>query len=90
VELAAATDNAAFEMMDATTQAEGILPALESAHALAALPAILAGSRPSASGASQPSWLSETIVLVGLSGRGDKDLASFGSWLTRPRDHAPA
>ena len=41
---------------------EGILPALESAHALAALPALVEGAR------------ADSIVLVGLSGRGDKDM----------------
>jgi len=55
------------------SRTEGILPALESAHALAVLPRLLAGR-----GAA---WPEETVVLVGLSGRGDKDLASFGRWL---------
>jgi tryptophan synthase beta chain len=55
------------------SRTEGILPALESAHALAVLPRLLVTS-----GAA---WADETIVLVGLSGRGDKDLASFGAWL---------
>ena len=56
------------------SRTEGILPALESAHALAVLPRLLArtGDRP---------WPEEAVVLVGLSGRGDKDLASFGRWL---------
>jgi tryptophan synthase beta chain len=48
---------------------EGILPALESAHALAALPGLLEDLPPG------------SIVLVGLSGRGDKDVAH----LTSPR-----
>jgi len=56
------------------SRTEGILPALESAHALAVLPRLLAAAR-------DPGWPDETIVLVGLSGRGDKDLASFGRWL---------
>jgi tryptophan synthase beta subunit len=87
LQLAAATDDEAFAMMDTVTRAEGILPALESAHALAALPGILAGT----AGADGPKrttdrrrfapWPAETLVLVGLSGRGDKDLASFGTWL---------
>ncbi len=59
------------------SRTEGILPALESAHALAVLPRLLAGvGRPEA-----VSWPEEAVVLVGLSGRGDKDLASFGRWL---------
>jgi len=56
------------------SRTEGILPALESAHALAVLPRLLAGGG---------AWPEEAIVLVGLSGRGDKDLASFGRWLER-------
>jgi tryptophan synthase beta chain len=74
VELAAATDDDAFAMMDTVTRAEGIVPALESAHALAALPGILAGHA--------GSWPREAVVLVGLSGRGDKDLSSFERWLS--------
>jgi tryptophan synthase beta chain len=51
----------------ALARAEGILPALESAHALAlALDLARAGAR---------------RVLVNLSGRGDKDLATLQHWL---------
>ena len=39
LELAAATDDDAFEAMAFTAETEGILPALETAHAIAALPA---------------------------------------------------
>ena len=74
LEVAAATDAEAFEAMRWLSRTEGILPALESAHALAVLPRLLAAAR-------DPGWPDETIVLVGLSGRGDKDLASFGRWL---------
>ena len=55
---------------------EGILPALETAHALAALPRLLAGTE----GAGRD-WAEEAVVLVGFSGRGDKDLAPFGRWI---------
>jgi tryptophan synthase beta subunit len=72
LEVQAATDDEAFEAMRWLSRTEGILPALESAHALAVLPRILAAG---------PAWPDEAIVLVGLSGRGDKDLASFGRWL---------
>jgi len=74
LEVAAATDAEAFEAMRWLSRTEGILPALESAHALAVLPRLAAAAR-------DPGWPDETIVLVGLSGRGDKDLASFGRWL---------
>jgi tryptophan synthase beta chain len=75
LDIAAATDDEAFEAMRWLSRTEGILPALESAHALAALPGLLADGR--------KEWPEEAIVLVGLSGRGDKDLASFGRWLER-------
>jgi tryptophan synthase beta subunit len=75
LEVSAATDDDAFEAMRWLARTEGILPALETAHALAALPRILAGREGSGGG-----WPEEAIVLVGFSGRGDKDLAPFGRW----------
>ena len=78
VELATATDDEAFAAMEWLGRTEGILPALESAHALAALPSLLAGRQ----GSGRP-YPDETIVLVGLSGRGDKDLGPFGGWRDR-------
>jgi tryptophan synthase beta chain len=55
-------DEQALEALDECSRLEGILPALESAHALA-------GARRAA--AEQTG----TVILIGLSGRGDKDLA---------------
>jgi tryptophan synthase beta chain len=78
IELAAATDDDAFEAMALTAETEGILPALETAHAIAALPRLLAGTE--GSGTPYPS---DALVLLGFSGRGDKDLASFGRWRER-------
>ena len=75
LELAASTDDDAFEAMAYTAQTEGILPALETAHAIAALPRLLAG----AEGSGQP-YPADALVVLGFSGRGDKDLASFGRW----------
>jgi tryptophan synthase beta subunit len=75
LEISAATDGEAFEAMRWLARTEGILPALESAHALATLPRILAGTE--GAGAD---WPEEAVVLIGLSGRGDKDLATFGRW----------
>jgi tryptophan synthase beta chain len=80
-ELAAATDDDAFAAMDWLARTEGILPALESAHALAALPDLLSGI----AGSGRP-YSADTVVLVGLSGRGDKDLAPFGRWRERQAD----
>jgi tryptophan synthase beta chain len=78
LELAAATDDDAFEAMAFTAETEGILPALETAHAIAALPRLLAGTE--GTGAAYPA---DALVLLGFSGRGDKDLASFGRWRER-------
>jgi tryptophan synthase beta chain len=72
VEIAAATDTEAVEAVEAVARAEGILPALETAHAFAVLPRLIAGTE--GSGAALPD---EALVLIGLSGRGDKDLAAI-------------
>jgi tryptophan synthase beta chain len=58
--------------MKTTTRTEGILPALETAHAIAVLPGLLAGVHGGAGG-----WPDDTLVLLGFSGRGDKDLAAL-------------
>ena len=70
--MATATDREAVAAMKTVTRCEGILPALETAHAIAALPKLLAGHE----GSGQP-WPEEAVVLVGFSGRGDKDLAAL-------------
>ena len=72
IEVAAATDREAVAAMKATTRTEGILPALETAHAIAALPKVLAGVDGLAGGFGE-----EALVLLGFSGRGDKDLAAL-------------
>ena len=72
IEVAAATDREAVAAMKATTRMEGILPALETAHAVAALPKLLAGVNGVGG-----SWPDEVLVLLGFSGRGDKDLAAL-------------
>jgi tryptophan synthase beta chain len=60
----AVSDDEALEALDLCCSLEGILPALESAHALAGARRI-AAERPG------------SFVLVGLSGRGDKDLPAL-------------
>jgi tryptophan synthase beta chain len=72
IEVAAATDREAIAAMRTTTRTEGILPALETAHAIAALPKLLAGVDGLGG-----SWPPDLLVLVGFSGRGDKDLAAL-------------
>ncbi len=56
------TDNEALEATKLFTQQEGILPALETAHAIAYLNYLM------------PQTSTEEIVIVNISGRGDKDL----------------
>jgi len=55
------TDDEALEAFQLLSRTEGIIPALESAHALAYLPKLI------------PKTKKEEVVVVCLSGRGDKD-----------------
>jgi tryptophan synthase beta chain len=72
LEVATATDREAMAAMRAVTRLEGILPALETAHAVAALPKLLAGLE-----GSKKAFPEDALVLLGFSGRGDKDLAAL-------------
>lgn len=58
-----ATDEEALAAAFLLTQTEGIIPALESAHALAAL--------------EKMTFEKDDLVVVNLSGRGDKDMATY-------------
>ena len=71
VELTAATDREATDALRRVARTEGILPALETSHAFAALPRLLAGVEGGGAFEGEP------LVLLGLSGRGDKDLAAL-------------
>jgi len=71
MEVLAATDDEAVVGLRLVARTEGILPALEPAHAVAALPTLLRGDAP---GGPLPP---DPIILLGLSGRGDKDLAAI-------------
>ncbi len=68
VQFLSATDIEALEAALELTRLEGIIPALESAHALAALSMI-------------PFKPDQTVV-INLSGRGDKDLAAYTKFIT--------
>ena len=59
----AVTDRAALDAFAALSRLEGILPALESAHAVAWVLA------------QRGRWTTDDVILVNLSGRGDKDVA---------------
>ena len=69
VEYVSITDQEAVDAYQACTRTEGIIPALESAHAVAHAMKI-AGSLPK-----------DHLMVVNMSGRGDKDLDSVGRWL---------
>ena len=62
VEYVSVTDNEALEATKLLTEQEGILPALETAHAIAYLNYLM------------PQTSANEIVIVNISGRGDKDL----------------
>ena len=64
-EYTAATDDEALEAFRDLSRLEGIIPALESAHALAHAKKIA------------PELGADGVILVNLSGRGDKDLERF-------------
>ncbi len=59
----AATDDEALQAAKLITLREGIIPALESAHALAALPKL--------------NFKKDDLVVVTVSGRGDKDMQTY-------------
>jgi tryptophan synthase beta chain len=67
VEYRTCTDQEALRAASLTARTEGIIPALESAHALAALDRLM------------PQTSKRNIVVVSLSGRGDKDMATYSS-----------
>ncbi|MFL6261816.1 MAG: tryptophan synthase subunit beta [Thermoanaerobaculia bacterium] len=73
VEYTSATDEEAIEAFHRVARTEGILPALESSHALAE-----ALKR-------APRLSRKRVILVNLSGRGDKDVESVLAW---DREHA--
>jgi tryptophan synthase beta chain len=73
-EYESATDAEALEAFQTLTRLEGIMPALESAHAVAwALRAA-------------PSMKKSQIIVVGLSGRGDKDVHTVETALAAEHD----
>jgi len=66
------TDQEALDALKTLCEEEGILPALESAHALAYL--------------EHHSW-DDQIIIVNLSGRGDKDVAQIMEWFSKENEN---
>jgi len=69
VQFLSATDDEAVEAFQLCSKLEGIIPALESAHALAKVPEIAATKS------------KDHLMVINLSGRGDKDLAAVEAFL---------
>lgn len=65
------TDEEALKAAFELTQLEGIIPALESAHALAILGKL--------------KYTKDQVVVLNLSGRGDKDLATYIKWMEQQK-----
>jgi tryptophan synthase beta chain len=68
-QFAGATDRQAIAALKFLAEVEGIIPALESAHAIAVVMRLA------------PRLSKRQIVLVNLSGRGDKDMITVGDYL---------
>ena len=71
VQYLTATDDDALEALQLCTRLEGIIPALESAHALARLDQVTQAVG------------KDGLIVLNLSGRGDKDLATVAAHLGR-------
>ncbi|MDE0538460.1 MAG: tryptophan synthase subunit beta [Rhodospirillales bacterium] len=69
VEYVSIRDDEAVDAFQLCTEAEGIIPALESAHAVAHAAKIAPGLAP------------DHLMVINMSGRGDKDLESVGAYL---------
>jgi len=69
VQFAAATDGEAIAALKYLAEIEGIIPALESAHAIAAVMRLA------------PRLAKQRTIIVSLSGRGDKDMMTVGDYL---------
>ena len=69
VQFAAATDGEAIAALKYLAEIEGIIPALESAHAIAAVMRLA------------PRLPKQRTIIVNLSGRGDKDMMTVGDYL---------
>jgi tryptophan synthase beta chain len=76
LELDSATDHDALQAFKMLTRCEGIIPALESSHAIAAGLRIAAALSP------------DQIVLINLSGRGDKDMDTVLKLLQKEGDQS--
>jgi tryptophan synthase beta chain len=72
-----ATDDEALQAAFELAKLEGIIPALESAHALSALKHLTPNPSSQGEGGEKPYFKKDDVVVVCLSGRGDKDLTTY-------------
>lgn len=70
------TDKEALDALSTLSRLEGIIPALESAHAIAQVLKIA------------PTMSKDEIIVVSLSGRGDKDVESIMSYLAKEEEQS--
>ncbi len=70
------TDSEAMDALSLLSRTEGIIPAIESAHAIAGALKLGAERGPG------------TVILVNLSGRGDKDVETAAKWFGLMEDGA--
>ncbi|MGH7773087.1 MAG: tryptophan synthase subunit beta [Candidatus Binatia bacterium] len=69
IRFVSATDREAVDALKILAEVEGIIPALESAHAVAEVIRL------------SPRLRKDQIIIVNLSGRGDKDMGTIGDYL---------
>jgi tryptophan synthase beta chain len=69
VQYRSATDEEALAGVKLLSRTEGIIPALETAHAIAFLPELAASMRP------------DQLIVLNCSGRGDKDMGTISKYL---------
>jgi tryptophan synthase beta chain len=69
VQFVSTTDSEAIDAIKFLAEAEGIIPALESAHAIAAVMGLA------------PRLAKHRTLIINLSGRGDKDMTTVGDYL---------
>ena len=69
VQFVSATDGEAIDAIKLLSEVEGIIPALESAHAIAAVTRLA------------PRLAKQRLVIINLSGRGDKDMMTVSEYL---------
>ena len=83
------SDSEAMEAFKALTRAEGIMPAIESAHALAGAQRVAQQWVADGVVDANTPEADQKIIIVNLSGRGDKDVSTAATWFGMvPEDQA--